>query len=171
MTDSVLPMLRGALVQCYNQIKNSLSIHLGSPELAGDTLHEVWLRLHRDSEIAGPIANPQAYLVRMGVNLAIDIRRSQSRMLSAEDVQELMLAIPAPAPGPARIAEGRSELERLKAAVDEMPARRREILILVRWEHWPQREVAQRLGISLRTVESELKAAQEHCAERLRRDP
>ncbi|WP_447774155.1 RNA polymerase sigma factor [Variovorax boronicumulans] len=167
MTDNVLPMLRSALIHRYDQIKQSLSIQLGSPELAGDTLHEVWLRLQRDGHVAGPVANPQAYLVRMGVNLAIDIRRSQSRMLSAEDVQELMSVTPDPAPGPAQIAEARSELEALKAVVNEMPARRREILLLVRWEHWPQRAVAKRLGISLRTVESELKVAQEYCAVRL----
>ncbi len=167
VTENVLPMLRSVLVQRYEQIKRSLSIQLGSAELAGDALHETWLRLQRDAHIAGPVVNPQAYLVRMGVNLAIDVRRSQSRMLSAEDVQELMSAIPDPAPGPAQVAEMRSELEALKAVVNEMPARRREILILVRWENWPQREVARRLGISLRTVESELKAAQEYCAARL----
>jgi RNA polymerase sigma-70 factor (ECF subfamily) len=167
MIDDVLPMLRSVLTQRYAQIKHSLSIHLGSSELAGDTLHEIWLRLQRDSRIAGPVANPQAYLVRMGVNIAIDVRRSQSRMLAAEDVQELMDVIADPAPGPAQIVESRSELEALKAVVSEMPARRREILILVRWEHWPQRDVAKRLGVSLRTVESELKAAQEYCAARL----
>ncbi|MGJ7498854.1 RNA polymerase sigma factor [Variovorax sp. ZT5P49] len=169
MIENVLPMLRSVLTQRYEQIRNSLAIQLGSPELAGDTLHDIWLRLQRDSHVAGPIANPQAYLVRMGVNLAIDVRRSQSRMLSAEDVRELMDIVPDPAPGPARIAESRSELDALKAVVNEMPARRREILILVRWEHWPQREVAKRLGVSLRTVESELKVAQEYCAARLRR--
>ncbi|MGJ7573603.1 RNA polymerase sigma factor [Variovorax sp. RB2P76] len=167
MIDDVLPMLRGVLTQRYAQIKHSLAIHLGSAELAGDTLHEIWLRLQRDGRIAGPVANPQAYLVRMGVNIAIDVRRSQSRMLAAEDVEALMDVIPDPAPGPAQIAESRSELEALKAVVSEMPARRREILILVRWEHWPQRDVAKRLGVSLRTVESELKAAQEYCAARL----
>jgi RNA polymerase sigma factor (sigma-70 family) len=167
VTENVLPILRSVLIQSYEQIKRSLSIQLGSPELAGDTLHDIWLRLQRDNHIAGPIINPQAYLIRMSLNLAIDVRRSQSRMLSAEDVQELMSVIPDPAPGPAQIAEARSELEALRAAVNEMPARRREILILVRWENWPQREVAKRMGVSLRTVESELKAAQEYCAARL----
>ena len=167
MTENVLPILRSVLIQSYEQIKRSLSIQLGSPELAGDTLHDIWLRLQRDGHIAGPIINPQAYLIRMSLNLAIDVRRSQSRMLSAEDVQELMSVIPDPTPGPAQIAEARSELEALRAAVNEMPARRREILILVRWDNWPQREVAKRMGVSLRTVESELKTAQEYCAARL----
>jgi len=167
VTENVLPILRSVLIQSYEQIKRSLSIQLGSPELAGDTLHDIWLRLQRDGHIAGPIINPQAYLIRMSLNLAIDVRRSQSRMLSAEDVQELMSVIPDPTPGPAQIAEARSELEALRAAVNEMPARRREILILVRWDNWPQREVAKRMGVSLRTVESELKTAQEYCAARL----
>lgn len=165
--DNVLPLLRSVLTQRYEQIKHSLAIQLGSADLAGDAVHEIWLRLQRDSHVAGPVSSPQAYLVRMGVNIAIDVRRSQSRMLSAEDVQELMDVLPDPAPGPAQIAESRSELEALMKAVNEMPARRREILLLVRWEHWPQREVAKRLGVSLRTVESELKVAQEYCAARL----
>ena len=39
MTGNVLPILRSVLVQRYTQIKQSLSIQLGSPDLAGDTLH------------------------------------------------------------------------------------------------------------------------------------
>ena len=171
MTENVLPLLRSVLIERYEQIKHGLTIQLGNVEVASDALHEVWLRLQRGSHVAGPVVNPQAYLVRMGVNLAIDVRRTQSRMLSAEDLQELMHVIPDSAPGPAQVTESLSEMEALMAAVNQMPARRREILILVRWEHWPQREVAKRLGVSLRTVESELKTAQEYCAARLLQQP
>jgi RNA polymerase sigma factor (sigma-70 family) len=170
MTESVLHLLRGMLVHRYQQIRQSLVIKLGNPELAGDVLHEIWLRLQRDNPIPGPVINPQAYLVRMGVNLAIDVQRSQSRMLATEDVQELMEVLPDPAPGPAEVAEARSELDILQQALNDMPTRRREILMLVRWEGWPQKQVAEHLGISLRTVEAELKAAQEHCATRLQRE-
>ncbi|MCY1382412.1 hypothetical protein D9M69_704340 [compost metagenome] len=40
---------------------------------------------------------------------------------------------------------------------------------MVRWQHLPQREVAARLGISLRTVEKELKEAHDHIAARMGR--
>jgi RNA polymerase sigma factor (sigma-70 family) len=40
-----------------------------------------------------------------------------------------------------------------------MPERRRVIVVMVYWEDVPQKEVAKRLGISLRTVEYELKRA------------
>ncbi|UXH77421.1 RNA polymerase sigma factor [Roseateles amylovorans] len=169
MTEGVLPQLRNLLVQRYEQIRQSLTIKLGNSDLAGDALHEVWLRLQRDPSIAGPVQNPQAYLVRMGINLAIDVQRSQSRMLSTEEVDELMQSLPDPSPGPAELAEIRSEMDGLMAALADMPQRRREIVLLVRLEGWQQKEVARQLGISLRTVESELKAAQEFCAERLNR--
>ncbi|WAC72456.1 RNA polymerase sigma factor [Roseateles sp. SL47] len=169
MSEGVLPLLRNLLVQKYDQIRQSLAIKLGNTELASDALHEVWLRLEREPEIAGPVQNPQAYLVRMGINLAIDVQRSQSRLLSTEEVEELMHTLPDPSPGPSELAEVRSEMACLMAALAEMPTRRREVVLLVRLEGWPQKEVARHLGISLRTVESELKAAQQFCAQRLNR--
>ena len=57
----------------------------------------------------------------------------------------------------------------LAALIARMPARRRQVLVMVRWEHLPQREVAARLGISLRTVEKELKDAHDFCAARMGR--
>ena len=160
--------------EIYEQLR-ALAHHVMRGERAGHTLaptalvHEVWLRLQRDPTISGPVQNPQAYLVRMGINLAIDVQRSQSKLMSTEEVEELMQALPDPAPGPAELAELRSEMDVLMAALAEMPARRREVVLLVRLEGWPQKEVARHLAISLRTVESELKAAQEFCAERLDR--
>ncbi len=169
MTEGVLPQLRNLLLQKYDQIRQSLAIKLGNTELASDALHEVWLRLEREPAISGPVQNPQAYLVRMGINLAIDVQRSQSRMLSTEEVDELMQGLPDPSPGPAELAELRSDMDCLMAALADMPVRRREVVLLVRLEGWPQKEVARHLKISLRTVESELKAAQQFCAERLSR--
>lgn len=169
MSEDVLPLLRSFLIERYEQIKHNLIMKLGNPELAGDALHETWLRLQRSAAIPGPILNPQAYLIRMAVNVSIDIRRSQSQLLSASDVQSLMDELPDPAPGPAQVAEDRSQLEALDDILAHMPARRREILLLVRLEGWAQRDVAKKLDLSLRTVEYELKAAQDHCTARLSR--
>jgi len=169
MTDDVLPLLRSFLLDRYEQIKHSLVVKLGNAELAGDALHETWLRLQRSAAIAGPILNPQAYLIRMAVNLSIDIRRSQSQTLSVDDVQSLMDELPDPTPGPAQVAEDRSQLEALDDILAHMAPRRREILLLIRLEGWTQRDVARRLDISPRTVEYELKAAQDHCTLRLSR--
>ena len=53
--------------------------------------------------------------------------------------------------------------------MEELPARRRNILLAARVEGLTQPEVARRFGISLRLVEGELQRAQEYCAIRLNR--
>lgn len=167
MTENVIPLLRSFLVQRYDQLKQRLALRLGNEELAEDALHETWLKLQRSQPIAGPIAAPQAYLLRMAVNLAIDVRRARSQVLVSDDIEALMNELPDPAPGPAEVAEARSQLEALDGLLLRLPPRRREILLLVRLEGWSQRDVAKRLGIPVRTVEYELKAAQDLLFSRL----
>jgi RNA polymerase sigma factor (sigma-70 family) len=165
MSEEVQIVLRNFLLQRYDNFKRRLTRVLGSEELAGDALQDTWLRLER-TEGLGAVQSPSAYLMRMAVNIAVDAQRSQSRMLSAEEV-EALIEMPDPAPGPAQTAEDRSEMEALFKAMQRLPARRREILILVRWEGLAHREVAERLGVSLRTVEHELKRGHDFCVARL----
>jgi RNA polymerase sigma-70 factor (ECF subfamily) len=51
-----------------------------------------------------------------------------------------------------------------------MPPRRREVLLMVRVEGLQQKDVAQRLGVSLRTVEHELKRAHDYLDAHLNHD-
>lgn len=168
MADDVPQILRNLVLQRYDDLKRRLRRTLGSEDLAEDALHDTWLKLQR-GEVPGPVHNPQAYVMRMAVNFALEMRRSRSQVLSPDDVDTLLELAPDPAPGPDRIAEDRSQLQALNDILGALPPRRREILILVRWEGWAQRDVAERMGLSLRTVEYELKAAQDFCAVRLAR--
>ncbi|MFS2055263.1 sigma factor-like helix-turn-helix DNA-binding protein [Variovorax sp. CT11-76] len=70
----------------------------------------------------------------------------------------------------ARTAELRSEVTSLLQLIDRMPERRRTILMLVRWEGLPQKEVAARLGLSVRVVEHELKRAHDFLDARMNHD-
>ncbi|MHA7680259.1 RNA polymerase sigma factor [Cupriavidus sp. PET2-C1] len=163
MSDDAQPALLEHLANRYANLKRSLVRVLGSDDLAGDALHDTYLRLQRQ-ENRGPILSPSAYLLRMAVNIAVDIQRRQSRNLSTDDVEALM-DLSDPAPGPAQVVEDRAELEALSRIMARLPARRRQILLLVRWEGLSQKEVAERLGVSIRTVENELKRAHDFCAQ------
>jgi len=165
MSDDVQPALLEHLANRYANLKRSLVRLLGSDDLAGDALHDTYLRLQRQED-RGPILSPSAYLLRMAVNIAVDIQRRQSRNLSTDDVEALM-ELSDPAPGPAQVVEDRVELEALSRIMARLPERRRQVLLLVRWEGLPQKEVAERLGVSLRTVENELKRAHDFCAQML----
>ena len=164
MSEDVRTTLLTHLTSRYADLKRRLTRVLGSDDLAGDALQDTWLRLQR-LEGQSPILNPHAFLLRMAANIAVDHRRSQSRALPAGEVDALLELFDT-SPGPEQIAEARSESQALARILERMPPRRREILIMVRWEGMPQKEVAQQLGISLRTVEHELKRAHDFCVSR-----
>lgn len=162
MSDESQLLLLDYLGKHYAALKQRLTRKLGNAEDAGDALHDTWLRL-RGSEGQGPIRNPGAYLCRMAVNIAVDIQRRHSRILTGDDVQEMLEELEDPAPDPARSAEVRSDLDAIFTLLDRMPERRRAVALLVHAEGTTQKEAAEQLGISLRTVEYELK----HIHERL----
>lgn len=167
MSEDARPVLLDFLTQRYGDLKRRLTRHLGSVDLAGDALQDTWLRVER-LKGQGPVLDPHAFLLRMATNIAVDHQRSHSRALPRGEL-EALLEMPDPTPGPAQTAEDRSEMDALLKVLRRLPKRRREVLILVRWEGLSHKAVAERLGVSLRTVEHELKIAHEYCAARIER--
>lgn len=159
--------LRDLLLADYVDLERRLTRRLGSADLASDVLHETYLRLEGIRDI-GPLRSPKAYLFRIALNIAIDHRRAESRRLTADEV-DCLLHIPDDRPDAARVVEDRSEITLLRRAITELPVRRRQVLMLSRIEGLSNREIAQRFDVTVRTVETDLKQAIEHCAERLKR--
>lgn len=157
MSEQARPDLLDFLAKRYEDLKLRLTRVLGSDELAGDALQDTWLRL-QSREDDGPVRSPTAYLVRIAVNIAVDIQRRQAKSLPLDEVNALM-ELSDPQPGPARAVEIRSDLQAAMKVMERMPSRRREILLMVRLEGLQQKEVARRLGVTVRTVEHELKRA------------
>jgi len=148
------------LTKHYTTLKSRMTRLLGNGDLAGDALQDTWLRVQSREE-EEPIHSPAGYLLRMAVNIAVDIQRRQGRSLPFDEVAELM-DMADPAPGPEQVAEGRSRMEAMRQIIDRMPKRRRQVVLMVHWDGLEQKEVARRLGVSLRTVESDLKRAHDH---------
>ncbi|CAI8835055.1 RNA polymerase sigma factor [Pseudomonas chlororaphis] len=161
----------GAMVRLfltsYDDFKVRLRRRLGSEDLANDVLHETYLRVDRMEEPPN-LAQPNAYLYRMALNIAADRRQADARLLTGSEVEEL-LQISDEALDPSRVVGGQKEIQSLLKALYELPARRRKIFIAARLEEAPHLEISQRFGISTRMVEKEIKAALGHCASRLER--
>jgi RNA polymerase sigma factor (sigma-70 family) len=158
--------LRDMLIADYGSIDRRLTRRLGSADLASDVLQETYLRIESIDEI-GSIRNPAAYLLQIALNIARDHRRAENRRLTTEEVDRL-LDIPDDRPSPEHEVEKRSEVNLLRRAIAQLPERRRVVLTLSRIEGLPHREIAKRLGVTVRTVETDLKQAIEHCADRLK---
>jgi RNA polymerase sigma factor (sigma-70 family) len=168
MTEDAQPVLLDFLTKRYADLKRRLTRILRNSELADDAMQDTWLRLKNDGENNADIKSPQAYLLRMAANAAMDIRRRHGQSLPHEDIAELMEIADA-APGPEQVAGARVELDLMVELLNRLPARQREVMVLVRLEELPQKEVAKRLGVSLRTVELDLKRAHEYLEARMSR--
>lgn len=161
MSDTSNAELKELLVTRYKDFVRWLSHRLGSSDLAEDALQETFLRLEQGNGI-GPVRNPKAYLLRIALNMATNRRVADNRRLMVAEVDKL-LELPDDAPDPARVVEARSEIDALKRALEDLPVRRREIFVASWIENLSHQEIAKRYGISIRTVQIELKQALEYC--------
>ncbi|CAL76064.1 Putative sigma-70 factor, ECF subfamily [Bradyrhizobium sp. ORS 278] len=159
--------LRDLMLANYSVIDQQLTRRLGSADLASEVLQETYLKIE-SMHSTDEIKSPKAYLFRIALNIANDHRRAQARRLTTEEV-DVLLDIPDDRPSPEREIEERSDIALLRRALADLPERRRQVLMLSRIEGLPHREIAQRMGVTVRTVESDLKQAVEHCADRLKR--
>lgn len=154
--------LRRRLISDYASLKRRLARRLGSADFAGEVLHEAWLRLDRMEAAPGlAIQNPAAYLYRVALNVAADQQRSEQRRFAQSEI-DLLLRNAVDDLDPARIAEARAELLALAAVLEELPPRRRAVFIASRLEGQPHKAIADRLGITVRIVDRELKSALDH---------
>jgi RNA polymerase sigma-70 factor (ECF subfamily) len=92
--------------------------------------------------------NTKAFVFRTARNLLVDrIRREHVVPIEAvEDVDALSMAMDEP--GPERATIARDELRRLQAALDRLPPRAREAIVLGRIEGLQGNEIATRMGIT-----------------------
>jgi RNA polymerase sigma factor (sigma-70 family) len=174
MAGTTWAVLRGLLADRYEDLKSRLTRQLGSEELASESLHEAWLRLHRTDDL-NEIRNPRAYLLRIAFNIARDRLRADNRLARPSDVAAV-LEVEDQAPGPAQEVEARLEFEALQRAIQDLPERTRAILLASRLDAMTHQAIAERFGISRRTVLYELeravvllearmeRKAPEHCA-------
>lgn len=114
---------------------------------------------------------PRAFLFRTARNLLID-RVRHDHIVPIEAVTDLeALNVALDAPGPERQAVARSELRRMQAALDRLPPRCREAVILGRLHGLSGREIAQRMGISTAAVSVHLDNGIRALADILYTDP
>jgi RNA polymerase sigma factor (sigma-70 family) len=161
MSDSMQNTLLKRLTLRYGELRRSLERIVGSREDAADAMQETWLRVESMTQTA-TITNPDAYLLRIAANIAIDTHRRNTVLLTDSDVEEL-LHIADEAEDPLRKVAARNELDVLETILEKMPARRRAILIAARMDGLLNAEIAERFGISVSSVEKELKKALNQC--------
>ncbi len=124
-----------------------------------DLVQETWLRVEPYSR-AHEIRHPRAFLMRIAANAAVDAARRRGRewQPGAWDDE-----------GWRGVEEaGQTEQVLLRQIILSMPAPLRSVFLLSRFDNLTYPEIADRLGISQKTVEWRMSKALAHCASKLR---
>jgi RNA polymerase sigma-70 factor (ECF subfamily) len=133
----------------------------GGGEAAEDLVQELWLRLAAAPDPAA--ASGLGYMMRAADRLMIDRYRSERQAALRDkawaEAQPGMADGVTPAPGPDRDLAARQEMARLQQVLDGLGQRPSAILRRHRIDGLTQREIAAEFGISLSTVESDLRRA------------
>lgn len=157
--------LQGLFSEVRDELIRLLRRRTGDRELAADLVQDVFVKLTSVKAEIPDRRHGRAYLFRMAGNLAIDHSRTEARraeILSGsqvlfEDVEE----------GPDALALSRDELRQVAKALEELPERCREVLMLSQVHGMHHKEIAETLGVSVSLVEKYRLRALRHCRERM----
>lgn len=129
-----------------------------------DLRQDVYVRVCEAAQKGLP-DQPKPSILMTARNLLVDrVRREQIVPIEAvSDLDALGLAVESPSPERAVLA--RDELRHVREALDELPPRSREAVVLGRIEGLSGREIAARMGIAECTVSEHLSNGIRHLAD------
>jgi RNA polymerase sigma-70 factor (ECF subfamily) len=120
-----------------------------------DLRQEVYVRVYEAALERIP-ERPKQFVFATARNLLID-RVRHGNVVPIEAASDLeALEIAADAPGPEHTAIARDDLRHLQSAIDRLPPRAREVILLRRIHGLSRAEIAQRMGVAEGTVSQHL---------------
>ncbi len=158
---------RGALIRMLSRV-------VGCASLAEDLAQEAYLRVAKALN-SRPIEHLQPFLYQTAQYLAFDHlrhQRSKRRFEYQPGDDSQINQVPTTAPGPDSHVQGQQQLQLLQKVLASLPKRQQQILVLHKLHGLSQGEIAQRLQVSLSTVEKDLRHALNACIKATdRQDP
>lgn len=126
-----------------------------NPAEIADLRQEVYVRVYEAACREIP-QQAKPFVLATARNLLINrVRREQIVAIEAmADLDSLEVAIDEP--GPDRAVMAREELRRLQEAIDYLPQRSRQAVVLKQFEGLSRREIASRMGVGEETVKRHL---------------
>jgi RNA polymerase sigma factor (sigma-70 family) len=151
--------LQAVFLANRDRLLRFLSAH-GAGDAAEDILQELWIKVSTSSP--GPVAQPLSYLYRAANNLMLDryrsIRQAAKRDSDWTEV-ETDGGDRAQDPAGERPLIAREQLRIVQEALDALGERVAATFRRHRIDGVPQKVIARELGVSLSTVESDLRKA------------
>ena len=162
LLETLISSQRSALVRF-------LSRKLGSVDDAQEIAQDAFMRLHR-LEHADDLDNARAYLFQVASNMAIDQlrrRKLHARYLEEEGARLQDDTGHLDHGTPEELVAARQQLGLVYRAIESLPLRCRQALMLHRVRGLSYAEIAREMGVSVSSVEKYILEALKHCREHL----
>ena len=141
----------------YAYLCQSVYRVLPDRNMAEDLVQEVFYELWRKRENLHIQQSVRAYLRRAAVNKTLNYIRDQR--LLVEDEESMPLGVASTQPGAVQQMEVQELKEQMYAAIDALPERCRLVFVLSRFEHLSNKDIADQLTVSVKTVENQMTKA------------
>lgn len=142
----------------HDWLRRFLSRRTGCVHLASDITHDVFVRLLARGSVP-EIREPRAFLARIAHGLVVD----QWRKATVERAWlETLATLDQSVPSPEEQAEIVEALVRIDAMLSGLKPRVREVFLLSRLDGLTYAKIAERLSVSLSTVEKDMAFAMRH---------
>lgn len=165
--------LTAALSANRPQLVRFFTSRTGNLAEAEDVVQEIWLHVARAD--TGPVANPLAFLHRVGMNIVLDRVRERQRRAKREQgwsdvaIEQKGGIATDQAPTPEEIVDGRHQGRRLAAAIDALPPGAGRVFRRHKLDGLSHAEVAAEFGITKSAVEKHIAVALRHLREAMQR--
>jgi RNA polymerase sigma-70 factor (ECF subfamily) len=161
--------IKGLFLAYRRELQAYLTEKLRDADIAADLTQETFLRYaERRQGDGAAVVHDRSYLYRTAHNLVIDHVRQRARQHTDTAANEDLARVAEDRPSVEDVIDARRNLGRLRAAVEELPERTRQIFVLGRIEGLSYRQIADRLGISESSVQKHLARALRHTMQRTR---
>lgn len=150
--------LRRLFDQHYPRLLSAVYPYVSDEETCKDLAQDVFVELWNKRETLGIHTSLGAYLRRAVVNRALNYIKANRRTVLDESTDRHDVADTS-----AQDIRHKNEQERLEtvlhAAIERLPEKCRLVFSLSRFEHLSHREIAEQLGISVKTIENQITKA------------
>lgn len=157
---SASPTVTALYLDHHRWLHGWLRRKLGCPHQAADLTQDTFVRLLGCRDI-GQLNEPRAYLMTLAQRVLFSFWRR--RDLENAWLEALAQQPESYAPSAEDYALVREAIETLDHLLDGLPRRARQVFLMNRLEEMTHVEIAQAVGVSLATVERDMKLALSHC--------
>jgi RNA polymerase sigma-70 factor (ECF subfamily) len=150
--------LAQAFAAARPEMVRNLARLLGSSEDAQDVVQEAFLKCWRTRERVAAVRNLRAWIFRVGLNAARDLRRNVWRR-RARPLPDLIDLDDRPGAAPSDHVLFAETSERLRAALRTLRPEERDVFLLRQNANLTYDQIAQRRGVPVGTVKTRMRTA------------